>query len=181
MKNFLLGAVFSVIAAVSPASAQTEYFHESYTGPWVIFGDSGDADRTPACVVQYDWKDGSYFQLVLDMHTLELFILFENFEWNIKDAPGEYSLNMVILNDEELVSGKLGFILEDKNSIYIPGIQHESFINAFMSLDELRFIMPGDTSNAYLNLEGSREAIEHFFECVATGNKKTSVSLDQEI
>lgn len=168
MKSVLLAAVMSLTAI----PAYSDDFYSSKVGNWLIFGDHGDSELNPACVVSYEWQDGSEFQLIYDLPNRELFIYFENFDWDIIDPEGYYKLNMVIVGSgNNLQSGELDYYLMDKNSINIPDISPVPFLEAFAGLNELRFIMPGDIPNAYLGLRGSRAATERLMDCIDVGRR----------
>ena len=167
MKSIIL----STLLFFTTFPAFSESFYNKEVGNWVVFGDVGGEDQDPACVVSYEWRDGSEFQLIYELYKRELWIWFENFEWDIRDPEGYYKLDMVIVgNGNNLNSGEMDYYLTDKNTIYLPNIEPKSFIDAFAGLNELRFIMPGNIPNAYLSLDGSRAATEHLIDCVDVGN-----------
>lgn len=173
MRNLLLGALFVLLGTIT-ASANTFFYNTTYQN-WQIFGDIGNGDDlNPACVISYEWRDGSEFQLIFDLVDRELWIWFQNFEWDIADTSGYdeyYTLNMVIVGSgDNLESGELGYYLVNKNTIDIPDIEPRSFLNAFAELEELRFIMPGNIQNAYLALDGSRGATNRFNDCIKEYN-----------
>lgn len=185
MKKILLASFLMATTAVA-ASADT--FYEKQTGNWFVFGDRGDQELNPACVISYEWQDGSEFQLIYDLQERVLDIWFENFEWNISDpADRTYSMDMVIVgNGNNMTNGEMQYYLEDKNSIYISDIQPiGTFLESFSAFNELRFIMPGNIENAYLDLEGSRNASTLFLECVDKGVQlklnKTNESVFQNL
>ena len=178
MKSLLLGTIFAVTTAFG---ASADNFYERETGNWFVFGDYGDEELNPACVVSYVWQDGSEFQLIYDLYNRSLDIWFENFEWDIADAPGFfYNMNMVIVGrGNNLISGEMEYLLEDKNSITIYGIEPPgTFVEAFAGLNELRFIMPGNIPNAYLDLQGSRNATQLFLDCINIGD---SIEFDEHL
>lgn len=170
MRNTIIATAFAAMATVMPAQADT--FFEEDIGYWQVFGDYGSHDMNPACVVDYTWSDGSNFQLTYDLFNGELYIWFRNFEWDISDPVDvEYYMNMVIIGQgNDLSSGTLTYVLVNKNTIYIPWIEPTPFLDAFAAMNELRFIMPGTIHNAYLNLSGSRRAVEALIDCVQLGN-----------
>lgn len=169
MKNFLM-AMFFIMASVGSVSAET--FYEKQTGNWFVFGDYGDEELTPACVISYSWQDGSEFQLIYDLQLRVLDIWLENYDWNISDPAGNtYNLDIVIVGaGNDLTTGELTYRLEDKNSIYIESIEPiAKFLEDFSRMNELRFIMPGTIMNAYLSLDGSRGATNLLLECIEKG------------
>jgi hypothetical protein len=167
MRTILLGVIFTLLTTFS---ASADYFYNSTHNDWAIFGDFGDIDQNPACVISHVWRDGSEFQLIYDLAERELWIWLQNFDWNIVDATGydfPYSFNMVIVGyNNEVVSGEMGYYLISKNTIDIPDIEPRTFMEAFAGLNELRFIMPGNIQNAYLDLTGSRVATNRFYDCI---------------
>jgi len=165
-------SIFFVAAlALTTLPANAEYFYQSDVGNWTVFGEAPENELNPACVISYVWQDGSEFQLIYDLYERELFIWFRNLEWDIADAEGYYTLDMVVVGSgNDLVSGRLDYYLVNKNTIDIPGIDPGPFMNAFAGMHELRFIMPGNIQNAYLGLEGSRAASMEFFDCINLGD-----------
>lgn len=170
MKNLLLGTILAVTTAFT---ASAEPFYQNTVGNWFVFGDPGDEVLSPACVISYTWRDGSEFQLIYDLYHRSLDIWFENFDWDIADEANlYYSMDMVIIGTgDNLISGEMEYFLEDKNSIYLYGVEPTgTFVDAFASMQELRFIMPGNIPNAYLSLEGSRDATRLFLNCITIGD-----------
>jgi hypothetical protein len=167
MKSIFFGA--ALVLSALPANA--DYFYQSEVGNWMVFGEDPASELNPACVISYEWQDGSEFQLIFDLYERELFIWFRNLEWDIIDPEGFYSLNMVAVGrNNNVVSGVLDYYLLNKNTIDIPDIEPGTFLDAFARMNELRFVMPGNIQNAYLDLDGSRAATMEFFDCINLGD-----------
>jgi len=167
MKSIIFGAALALTAL--PANA--EYFYQSDVGNWTVFGEAPEIELNPACVISHVWQDGSEFQLIYDLYERELFIWFRNLEWDIADVEGYYTLDMVVVGSGNgVVSGRLDYYLVNKNTINVPGIEPGTLMEAFAGMNELRFIMPGNIQNAYLDLQGSRAASMEFFDCINLGD-----------
>ena len=159
----------SVFAASGNATTGYEFFNSS-AGYWHIGGYTGDAGGLdPACYAEFTFKDSSVFQLIKDLETGELYIWMQNMQWNIGDAPGQYSavINMAHSNgDVGPASGRYTYDLINKNTIAVYGLNIEEFIPDFMQAVRIDFIMSGNIENAYIPLDSSYEATEMLSQCV---------------
>lgn len=168
MKNILLSTALSLALLVTPALAENEIFFDGgQSGSWSVFGNAGNKDQNAACVAEVTWEDGSKFQLIKDLQSGEVYIWFQNMEWNIADAPGDYKFRMNIVDDRNnLIGGEMTYTLINKNTLAIRGIDAETFIPPFMTMAEIRFVMPGDIQNAYVPLNGSSGAVDKLLACM---------------
>jgi hypothetical protein len=167
MKKFLTTVALAATMFATPATA----FYNEDVGNWAVYGDEGNQELNPACVVEYMWQDGSTFQLIYDLSTRELYIWFRNFEWDIADPVDQYyEMQMIMDGRRGMSSSGATYLLINKNTIVIPNIHVDAFMVPFMQLAELRMIMPGTIQNAYLDLAGSRMASQSLFRCVEIGD-----------
>lgn len=168
MKKFLLATMLSCSLLLTPALAADDIFYDGgVSGSWAVFGNAGSSKQNPACVAEVSWEDGSKLQLIKDLATGEIYIWFQNMEWNIADAPGNYPFRMNIVdNQNNLIGGDMTYELVNKNTISVRGIDADSFIPPFMTMAEIRFVMPGDIQNAYIPLNGSGGAVEKMLACM---------------
>lgn len=173
MKNFFLSALLASSLVVTPALAQEIFYDGGQAGSWSVFGNAGTDTQNPACVAEVTWDDGSKLQLIKDLRDGELYIWFRNNEWNISDPPGVYTFRMNILDSgNNVVGGELEYELINKNTIAVRKIDVDSFIPPFMTMTEIRFIMPGDIQNAYVPLNGSSQAVDKLLACIDAFEKK---------
>lgn len=176
---FVTIATLAVLSTPSVAATTGYEFYNNTTGYWHVGGYSGDeGGLNPACYAEYQFQDGSIFQLIKDLETGELYIWSQNMEWNISDQPGQYTmrLNLVGANgDISPASGNYTYELINKNTIVISGLNIEEFTPEFMTTMELRFMMPGDIPNAYIPLQGSYDATALIAECI---DKSSQVKLN---
>ena len=168
MKKLLLSTVLAAGLFVTQAFAEPNIFYSGgQSGDWTVFGNAGSSTQNPACVAETKWQDGSSMQLIKDLQSGELYIWFQNYEWNIIDPPGNYSFRLNMYNRaNQVVGGDLTYTLVNKNTIAIREIDVDSFIPAFMEMSEMRIIMPGDIQPAYIPLNGSTAAVEKLLACL---------------
>jgi hypothetical protein len=167
MKKLLLSTVLAASLFATQAFAETIFYSGGQTGAWTVFGNAGNATQNAACVAETKWQDGSSMQLIKDLRTGELYIWFQNYEWNIGDPPGDYPFRMNIVNRaNQVVGGDMTYSLVNKNTIAIRGIDAQSFIPAFMEMSEMRILMPGDIQPAYIPLDGSTAAVQKLLACM---------------
>ena len=173
MKKFLITTLLAASLAITPALAQENFYDGGVVGSWSVFGNPGNATQNPACVAEVTWDDGSKLQLIKDLRDGELYIWFRNNEWNIADTPGEYLFRMNLVDSKgNVVGGDLNYELINKNTIAVRKIDVDSFIPPFMTMAEIRFIMPGDIQNAYVPLNGSSDAVDKLLVCMDVFEKK---------
>jgi hypothetical protein len=172
MKKLLLSTVLAASLFATQAFAETIFYSGGQTGAWNVFGNAGNATQNAACVAETKWQDGSTMQLIKDLKSGELYIWFQNYEWNIADAPGDYSFRMNLVNRaNQVVGGDMTYSLINKNTIAIRGIDVNSFIPAFMEMSEMRILMPGDIQPAYIPLDGSTAAVQKLLACLDESKK----------
>ena len=169
-----MSTALALTMMVTPAMAN---FYNDEIGYWSIFGFEGTPTDNKACVLEMVWQDGSRFQLIKDLVDGELYIFLKNNDWNISNPEGVYEFEMVIINENntEAVSGVMEYILLNKNTIVVRGLDADGFVPPFTSLDELRFIMPGNIQNAYVDLENSNAAIQSMSKCIDKASRKKSL------
>jgi hypothetical protein len=174
MKKLFASTILAASLFVTPVLAEGEIFYDGgVEGAWNIFGNAGSTTQNPACVAEVTWQDGSKFQLIKDLADGELYIWFKNNEWNISDPPGNYPFTMNIVDSRgNVINGELQYELINKNTIAVRKIDVDSFIPPFMSMAEMRFVMPGDIQNAYVTLNGSSGAVDKLLACIDTFEKK---------
>jgi hypothetical protein len=175
MKKLLLSTVLAVSVFASQAFADNIFYSGGQTGAWTVFGNAGNQNQNPACIAETKWQDGSTMQLIKDLNSGELYIWFQNYEWNIIDPPGDYPFRMNMVNRaNQVVGGDMTYSLINKNTIAIRKIDVDSFIPAFMDMSELRILMPGDIQPAYIPLDGSTAAVDKILSCIDTAKKSLS-------
>lgn len=172
MKKFFLSSVLAISLFASNALADVNIFYSGkQTGAWTVFGNGGNENQNPACVAETKWQDGSSMQLIKDLTSGELYIWFQNYEWNIGDPPGDYQFRLNMYRNNQVTGGDLTYTLINKNTIAIRGIDVESFIPPFMEMSEMRIVMPGDIQSAYIPLEGSSATIDNMLACIEEAKK----------
>jgi hypothetical protein len=172
MKKLLLSTVLAASLFATQAFADTIFYSGGQTGAWTVFGNAGNTTQNAACIAETKWQDGSTMQLIKDLKSGEVYIWFQNYEWNIGDAPGDYSFRMNLVNRaNQVVGGDMTYSLINKNTIAIRGIDVNSFLPAFMEMSEMRILMPGDIQPAYIPLDGSTAAVEKLLACLDAAKK----------
>jgi hypothetical protein len=173
MKKLLLASALAISTALAAIPAKADFFNQN-AGPWYIFGFEGTPDNNRACVLQYEWQDGSQFQIVKDLVDGEIYIWFKNHEWNIIDKPGDYTGMSVILQGSRgsVKSWNATYQLLNKNTIAIRNMNDAGdFFDLFAGLSVLRFVMPGDIDNAELSLQGSAAGLRSLVSCIQAHEK----------
>lgn len=165
MKKLLITTALAFSMVVTPAMAN---FYNKNVGDWYVFGFEGTTDNNRACVIQYEWQDGSRFHLIKDLVDDEIYIWFMNIQWQITDEPGEYKgMTVVVENADSAKNWPATYSLVNKNTILIRNLQNSfDFIEAFTEYDMVYFVMPGNIENAYLSLDGSAAALIAGSECI---------------
>ena len=175
MKKALFASAVALGLMVSSVSA-TDLFFEKTVGHWDIFGHPGDAatNSNPACILQTKWQDGSYMQLIQDLADGEMLIEFTNNDWNVEGPYGEGTLDLTMNMHGRrggIESFNVKFVLVDKNTIQIRGIDYKSFLPAFMNYNKMVLIMPGDIQNSEVPLENSTNAVGIMGQCLDAADK----------
>lgn len=170
MKKFIIATIVGLFTTVSVYASD---FYSNEIGYWYIYGNSGNADQNPACVIEMNWQDGSTFQLIKDLKDGEVYIWFQNMEWNISDEIDQnYDMRINFTgNDGSVVGAMFSYYLANKNTIVLRNIEPESFVDAFVAKNEMQMIMPGTIENAYVGLDNSTKAIEMLIECIDTNEQ----------
>lgn len=169
LKKLLATSFAASLIFSTPSFADEIFYQGSQQGSWNVFGNAGSATQNAACVAEVTWDDGSKLQLIKDLISGEIYIWFQNMEWNVGDPPGTYPFRMNIVDRAgNVVGGDMNYELVNKNTIAVRGLDAETFIPPFMGMSELRFIMPGDIGNAYVPLNGSTAAVEQLLQCMDT-------------
>lgn len=180
MKKFLLATTLACSTILSTTAAYANFFNNQ-VGPWSIFGAEGTSEQNRACVMEYQWQDGSRFQLIKDLVDGELYIWFKNHSWNIGDAPGDYEGMTVVIKGSRgsVASWPATYSLVNKNTILIRNLNGaDAFINAFAYLSEMTFVMPGNIQDALIPLTKTAAGLSNLASCVdASGNSETKKKL----
>lgn len=163
-KKIFIAALVSVFT-ISSANA---FYDKSLPGGWQVFGDAGDKERNPGCVIGLTYGDGSQIQLIRDLKDGELYIWFKNNEWNIGDpVDTAYPMRINFYNSRgDVIGGNFQYQLVNKNTIVIRGLNIDDFIPPFMEMGTMKFIMEGNIENAIIPLEGTREGIKYLADCI---------------
>ena len=184
-KKMLL-ATTACAMLVTSAFADTNRFYEDSVGYWSIWGHPGDASQNlnKACITSAFWDDGSQFMLIQDLADGEMLIELTNNEWNILgpygEEAGQLELTLNMYKGSKVLSQPAYFVLVDKNTIQIRGIDYKKFLPGFMGKDKIVFIMPGEILNAEVPLENSSKAIQSMTKCIETGEHvETAPPLDK--
>lgn len=165
MKKFVVTAVVALSIASSSVYAADTFF-STRIGQWTVFGNQKDGEKNPVCLAETTWKDGSKFQLIKDLADGELYIWFQNLQWNIGDEPKNLYRMKMTAYGRNVVSGDFQFLLVNKNTIVIPGLEKGDFAEVFMTASKLMFYMPGTISNAELPLNDSMKAAVALGKCI---------------
>lgn len=162
------------LLATLPAQANDETFFNDVSGSWSVYGHSGNENLNPACVAETKWDDGSRLQIIQDLKDGELYINFNNNQWNVEGPYNtQHELTMNMYGKKGVESWTATFNLSTKNSIQIRGIDYKSFLPAFMGYNKMVLIMPGTVENAEVSLVGSAAAVRLMAGCIesAEGNR----------
>lgn len=173
MKKTLAGVVGAIGLMLSSTSiAQSQNFYYNEMQHWIVEGVPNNKQINASCYTQTRWSDGSRFQLIKNLVTGELYIWVQAMFWNISDQPGSTAVARVNTHGKSgVIGGDLTFLILNKNTIVIPEIQADGFIQAFMTQNEMHIIMPGTVENFVLSLKGSTKAIQSLSECVEASKK----------
>lgn len=177
MNKFLSSVAISAMFITAAFAEGT--FYQATSGQWTVTGYNGGPGQgadgshfNTSCLAQTFWGDGSDLQLIQDLVDGELYIVFNNNAWNIEgpyETESDMTLNMYGRRGVE--SYKVKFVLVDKNTISIRGLEYKKFLPAFMNYNKMVFIMPGTVENAEVGLKGSSAAIEHMSRCIDNAPK----------
>ena len=173
MKKLLTTTAIALTMAITPVYAN---FFGKQVGPWSIFGADGTEQQNRACVMEYQYQDGSRFQLIKDLVDGELYIWFKNHSWNISDAPGDYEGMTVVIKGSRgsVASWPATYSLVNKNTILIRNLNGaDDFINAFAYLSEMTFVMPGNIQDALIPLTSTAAGLSTLASCVDVGNSSS--------
>lgn len=170
----LSSLVLAILAAFAlPLYAQQPFFN-SRADNWIVIGLPSRGDKNAVCGAEYAFKDGSTFTLYSDLIDGELYLTVHNTRWSIGDKPGsKANLRMNFYDRSGNVNGGTAeFILIDKNTVVVPGLNPKVFIRDFVNKNKLELIMPGTIDNAEITLEGSSKAIDLLVQCVNSAGKQ---------
>lgn len=176
MKKTLLASV-AALSLFTTSAFSIDYWFEKSVGHWEIFGHPGDPSTNvnPACILQTKWQDGSYMLLIQDLMDGEMLIEFTNNDWNVAGPYGEDAIADLTMNmygsRGSVQSFNVKFILIDKNTIQIRGIDYKSFLPSFMNFNKMVLIMPNDIQNSEVLLENSTNAIGIMTQCLDESDK----------
>jgi len=174
MKN-IYAAIIMTLFSASATLAEENFYSKSTSGDWYVFGTVGDDTLHPACYATVEWQDGSKIQVIKDLKDGEFYIWIKNNTWNIQDEiDSYYDAEINFTNSRGVVNLKAEYLLINKNTIAIRDVIIDNFIDPFMIATEMEIIMPGTIQNAYVTLNGSREAVAKIVECIEIFDKKIS-------
>ena len=165
MKKLLAALVISAAMVFSAGAEEGYNFYDNQYGSWRVIGNTGGTTN-PSCYAETSWQDGSFLHLVKDLADGEVYIYFQNMQWQIVDPVGEYSLRMNIYTSNNVNGGEYIFYLQNKNTIVIPNLNVDDFLPSFIEGSQIQLIMSGTISNAEIPLEGSSQAISLMVECI---------------
>lgn len=159
-----------------PYAYAVDYFFSERVGVWDIIGHPGDTEKklNPACIARTSWQDGSYLLLIQDLKDGELLMEFQNLEWDISsdfDKQYPFKINVYSGDKSSARSWDAYFILSNKNTISIRGLDYKEFLPAFMNYSSMKFIMPGNIPNAVVSLENTTKAIGIMTDCLKVAEK----------
>lgn len=159
--------VSAIVSAFMITSAHA-FYDKALPSSWRVFGDAGNQERNPGCVMSLVYNDGSEFQLIRDLKDGELYIWFKNNEWNISDEIDKvYPMRINFYNSRgDVVGDVFEYVLVNKSTIVIRNLNIETFIPVFMEMGSMRFVMEGTIQNAEIPLTGTREGIEYLAQCI---------------
>ena len=167
--NRVMTTLLSFALMTSSTFAGESFYRADISpGPFLVFGSKAtpEINQNPMCYAEVLWRDGSRFQVIRDLADAELYIFFQNNQWNIRDKPGEYKLR-ANFEKNGIVSGlNFEYQLVNKNSIVIRGIMKDKFLPAFMNNNKMHFVMPGTIQNVEVDLTGSSRAINEISKCI---------------
>lgn len=163
MKKFLT-TTLALLTMVSTATA--DIFYQQREQLWSVYGVVNVEKKNPACIAEQTWRDGSFIQLIKDLADGELYIALTNMEWQIQDEPGTYRMRVNAFIGSDVHGFTFDYTLTSKNSLMVRGIISEKFVPVFAAADKLRFVMPGTITNADIQLNGSRAAINGLSDCM---------------
>lgn len=170
----------AIVPVITVSEARAAVIYERYTELWSIIGDTGNASFGPTCRLAQDYRDGSYFGLYRHLQTGELFILLSNAAWNIRGRQGDQlDVTYHFYTPRTVYDSLLGYTyLIDANTIAIPNINPDTFINPFYYSTYLEIIMPGTIPPVTVSLIGTAEGLVILDDCVAstTGAPRTQAA-----
>lgn len=186
IKKALLTTTACIMLATSSLAEGVQHFYSDSVGYWSIWGHPGDPSENlnKACVTSAVWDDGSQFMLIQDLVDGEMLLELTNNEWNITgpygEEAGQLELTVNMYKGSKVLSQTAYFVLVDKNTIQIRGIEYKKFLPGFMGKDRLVFVMPGDILNAEIALQNSSKAIQSMTKCIEQSeNVETPPALDK--
>lgn len=158
----------AVLVSLFTVSTAHAFYDKSIPGGWRVLGDPGSETQNPGCALILTYDDGSEIQLIRDLKDGELFIWFKNNEWNISDEiEKQYPMRINFYNSRgDVIGGEFQYVLVNKSTIVIRGLNIDSFVPVFMEMKTMRFVMEGTIQNANITLDGTREGIGYLAECI---------------
>lgn len=179
-KIFLI--IVSLFMMTTACFAENKIFFEqrigskdlNQTGSWLILGRTGNEKLNAGCALTTTWTDGSQFWLTKDLIDDEVYAEYQNSEWSITDAPGNFSVRINFVHlDNSIRGGNFTYRLINKNTIMLRGLSKEFSINFFdAKAKELRLVMPGSIPNAIIPLKGTKDAIVALSKCIDASKKE---------
>jgi hypothetical protein len=165
--KYMIAALLLMISATSTFAQQVFFSAPSVRGSWDVQGDVGDSTLNPACRMQTNWQDGSFFTLIKDLKDGELYILMQVNTWNIIDPPGSIATARFNFHSGNTISGgPATYELLNKNTVRFRGLHGERFLPDFDRASSLTIVMPNTIPNAFINLKGTSDALEAMSACM---------------
>ena len=160
MKKILFAVLATAALFAAPVHAQTtetteelrsEFFTKKLDNDWGVFGYKFTKSKTQmnnSCVAESQWKDGSYFQMWIDLVDSEFWMTMTNVSWNFAENKNRQEVRINMYKGKNFIDGgDFSFYTSTKNRIAIPQVKREAFMKAMVKSDRLVMVMPGDAAN----------------------------------
>lgn len=147
-------------------------FYSKDEGNWQIRGIHKDVQKRDTCFAVRIWPDGSTFSIYNDMETDEIYLALQNVEWVISDEyRKEYTARVNFWKGDQVKGVVRSYFLLNKNTLNFFGLSSEEIELLFAS-DVIKIVMPGNISNAAIDMSGSSIALQRMLECRTLYRKK---------
>lgn len=185
----ILVLFFGTTSSLANDTDTKNFFTQKVTKTWAVYGGYYDSKGDkPSCFAQFDWDDGSFFQIHKDLIDGEIFFFFKNYVWDIADPKGpdhQYSMKVIYTkkyrgNIEVVDKGDMAFYLSSKNSIFAPGLYSDRLLANLLVADTLTLIPDGDIPNAKIAIGRMEPVLEALSKCVTDYKVKHILDLPNE-
>jgi hypothetical protein len=166
MKKLLSALLFS-IAVITPAAALNIHFQElTKDQNWLVFGSTENEIRPKSfCLAGKTYEDGSSFELVKDMTTLELYIYVRNVQWNL--TPGDSKAMLVFMQEDgSSVNHPYNINILSPTDVTIEAIPDAVFVPLFVSSTDLIIVPETGDKSASISLTSGAEAATLMKTCI---------------